>query len=80
MKRTNDMRSDAKTAAHLSQALRLQSQFGHERAYSYLRALGVDAQLAQRVLAVRFERRRSALGLQGIAESSADWGLAVRVP
>ncbi len=80
MKPAIDARRDVNTAARISEALRLQSHHGHERAMAFLRASGTDLQLAQRVLAVRFERRRSAIALQGIRESAGDWGPAVRVP
>ena len=75
-----DLRGDAATAAHISAALRLQAQFGHERAYGYLLAHRISAQLALRVLAVRFERRHDKVGLQGIGERSGDWGMAVSLP
>ncbi len=80
MKPIIDARRDVKTAARISEALRLQSHHGHDRAIAFLRSSGIDPELAQRVLAVRFERRRSAIALQGIGESGGDWGLAVRVP
>ncbi len=57
--RSNDLRQDDATAAFVSDALRLQIQFGHEYASAHLRALGVQAQLAQRLLAIRYERRMS---------------------
>lgn len=52
-----DLRNDDATAAHVAEALRLQTQFGHDYASAHLRALGVQAQLAQRLLAIRYERR-----------------------
>ncbi len=80
MKPIIDARRDVKTAARISEALRLQSHHGHERAIAFLRSSGIDPQLAQRVLAVRFERRRSAYALQGIRDCAGDWGPAVRIP
>ena len=80
MQQILDLRGDSKTAACISHALRLQALFGHERASSHLKAHGVEPALALRVLAVRYERRRNQVGLQGIAEASSDWGLAVRLP
>ena len=80
MDRHNDLRADPATAAHVSEALRLQAQFGHERAYSHLLANAISPQLARRVLAVRYERRHDKVGLQGIGDSCADWGLAVCIP
>lgn len=52
-----DLRNDDTTAAHVAEALRLQTQFGHDYASAHLRALGVQTQLAQRLLAIRYERR-----------------------
>ena len=75
-----DLRGGPATAAHIFAVLRLQAQFGHERAYSYLLGYRICPQLAQRVLAVRFERRHDKVGLQGIGDRSGEWGLAVRLP
>lgn len=57
MNRHIDLRADPATAAHVSEALRVQAQFGHERAYSHLLGRAINPQLAQRVLAVRYGRR-----------------------
>lgn len=61
MKRIIDLRNEGPTAAYISDALRLQALFGHEHACDYLKSLGVDTQLAQRVLEIRYDRRRPSL-------------------
>ncbi len=52
-----DLRNDEATAAHIADALRLQTEYGYERACDHLRALGIQPQLAQRLLAIRYDRR-----------------------
>jgi hypothetical protein len=52
-----DLRHDGATAAQVSQALQLQAQYGYQYASEHLQALGVDAHLVQRLLAIRYERR-----------------------
>ena len=52
-----DLRGDAVTAAHVAEALQLQAAFGYEYARDYLLELGVEAQVAQHLLAIRYERR-----------------------
>ncbi len=78
MKRIIELREDGPTAAYVSDALRLQAQFGYEHAADYLRALGVDTELAQRMLGIRYDRRRPSI------ESSVRMGResdsAVRIP
>ena len=61
MKRIIELREEGPTAAYISDALRLQAQFGHEHAANYLRALGVDGALARRILAIRYDRRRPSI-------------------
>lgn len=61
MNRIMDLRDEGPTAAYISDALRLQAEFGHEHACDYLKALGVDTQLAKRVLAIRYDRRRPSI-------------------
>ncbi len=60
-----DFRVDQDTAALVADALKLQAQYGFEFARRHLLAQGVEAQLAQRLLGIRYERRalagRSAL-------------------
>ena len=52
-----DLRNDDATAAHITDALRLQNQFGYEYACEHLKSLGVAPQLAQRLLSIRYDRR-----------------------
>jgi len=52
-----DLRNDDATAAHISAALRLQTQFGYDYASAHLRSLGVQPQLAQQLLSIRYDRR-----------------------
>ncbi len=60
----NNFRVDAGTAALLSDALKLQAQYGFEFAHRHLQAQGVDAQRAQRLLAIRYDRRAPAHGVR----------------
>lgn len=57
MAREKDVRTDPDTAEHITQALRLQAQYGFDVARRHLLALGVDSNLAQRLLSIRYERR-----------------------
>ena len=57
MARENDVRTDSNTADHIAEALGLQAQYGFDFARRYLLSLGVDAALADRLLAIRYERR-----------------------
>jgi hypothetical protein len=52
-----DLRNDKATAERIADALRLQTQYGYEHARAFLHELGIDAQLAQRLLAIRYDRR-----------------------
>lgn len=52
-----DLRIDEATAQRIADALRLQTQYGYEHARDFLHALGIDSQLAQRLLAIRYDRR-----------------------
>ena len=52
-----ELRNDDATAAHITDALRLQTQFGYEYACAHLKLLGVAPQLAQRLLSIRYDRR-----------------------
>ena len=52
-----DLRIDDATAAHISDALRLQSEFGYDYACAHLRSLGVQQEMAQRLLSIRYDRR-----------------------
>jgi len=61
MKRIIELRDEGPTAAYISDALRLQAQFGHEHAADFLRALGVECNLARRMLAIRYDRRRPSI-------------------
>ena len=54
-----DLRIDDVTATHISDALRLQTEYGYQHASDHLRALGVPPQLAQRLLALRYDRREA---------------------
>ena len=54
-----DLRIDDVTATHISDALRLQTEYGYQHASDHLRALGVQPQLAQRLLALRYDRREA---------------------
>lgn len=60
----NDFRVDAGTAALLADALKLQAQYGFEFAHRHLQAQGVEAQRAQRLLAIRYERRARTNGVR----------------
>ena len=55
-----DLRNDDATAAHIADALRLQTQYGFEYACAHLQLHNVPPQLAQRLLSIRYERRVSA--------------------
>ena len=57
--RTFDLRNDDATAAHISEALRLQIKYGYEYASKQLLSHGVPPQLAQRLLSIRYDRRVS---------------------
>jgi tryptophan synthase beta subunit len=52
-----DLRNDETTAGYIADALQLQVQYGFDHATHYLHAHGVNAQLAQRLLAIRYDRR-----------------------
>ena len=60
----NDFRVDSGTAALLADALKLQAQFGFEYAHRHLQAQGVEAQRAQRLLAIRYDRRSRRHGVR----------------
>jgi hypothetical protein len=49
-----DLRQDAVTAAHVSDALRLQAKYCYQYASAYLQSQGIDE---QHLLAIRYERR-----------------------
>ncbi len=55
-----DLRVDSSTAAHVTEALRLQKEFGYDHACRYLDEAGVAKSLSEELLARRFERRRVA--------------------
>lgn len=57
MARDNDFRTDPDTAEHIAEALKMQSEFGFDIARRHLLSLGIESQLALRMLAIRFERR-----------------------
>ncbi len=57
MARDSDVRTDRTTAQHIAQALKLQSQYGFDYARAHLLSIGVEAQLAARLLSIRYERR-----------------------
>ncbi len=57
MKGKADLRVDAITARHITQALKTQAEYGYEKARYELEALGVDIQLAVALLARRYDRR-----------------------
>jgi hypothetical protein len=52
-----DLRVDEDTAAHISDALQMQMQYGYDYACDHLQSLGVPPQVAQRLLAIRYDRR-----------------------
>jgi hypothetical protein len=52
-----DLRNDGATAVLVSYALRLQAQYGYDHASDHLQAQGIPTQVAQRLLAIRYERR-----------------------
>ena len=54
-----DLRIDDVTATYIADALRLQAEYGYQHACDHLRALGVQAKLAQRLLAIRYDRREA---------------------
>lgn len=57
MAREKDVRTDTNTAGHITEALKLQTQYGYDFAQRHLLALGVDPALAIRLLSIRYERR-----------------------
>ena len=61
MDRMIELREERSTSAYISDAWRLQAQFGPERAADYLRALGVEPALAQRMLGIGYDRRRPSI-------------------
>ncbi len=58
----DDFRVDTGTAELLADALKLQAQYGFEFAHRHLQAQGLEAQRAQRLLAIRFDRRSRTSG------------------
>ena len=52
-----DLRTDETTAGYIADALQLQVQYGYDHASDYLQSKGVNPQLAQRLLAIRYDRR-----------------------
>ncbi|MES2014987.1 MAG: hypothetical protein V4484_00720 [Pseudomonadota bacterium] len=60
-----DLRNDETTAAHIAEALRLQTLYGYEYASDHLQTVGVQPQLAQRLLAIRYDRRAPGAGMHG---------------
>lgn len=59
-----DLRIDDTTAAHIADALRLQALYGYEQASNHLREVGVQPQLAQRLLAIRYDRRTAGAAMR----------------
>jgi hypothetical protein len=78
MKRIIELRDEGPTAAYISDALRLQAQFGHEHAADYLKALGVERELAQRMLGIRYDRRRPSIA--NSVRMGRDDNSAIRIP
>lgn len=78
MNRIIELRDEGPTAAYISDALRLQAQFGHEHAAEYLKALGVDTALAQRMLGIRYDRRRPSIA--NSVRMGRDDASAIRIP
>lgn len=78
MKRIIELREEGPTAAYISDALRLQAQFGYEHASDYLKALGVDTELAQRMLGIRYDRRRPSI--ESSVRMGRDVESAIRIP
>lgn len=64
MARENDIRTDTNTARHITDALTLQAQYGHDFARRHLLALGVEPALTSRLLAIRYERRAAVRPVQ----------------
>ena len=56
-----DQRFDTATATCISEALRLQAEFGYDRAWKHLEEFGVKSALAQEILCIGFDRRKSDL-------------------
>ncbi|MES2318529.1 MAG: hypothetical protein V4631_13670 [Pseudomonadota bacterium] len=73
-----DLRNDEDTAARIAQALQLQAEYGFEYACEHLLAHGVNVQLAQRVLAVRYDRRREFAAAAPIPTEHRNLGPRVR--
>ncbi len=57
MARESDFRTDQNTAEHIAEALQLQAQYGFDYAKRHLHLLGIETQLALRMLAMRYDRR-----------------------
>lgn len=78
MKPIIDLRDTGPTAAYISDALRLQAQFGHDHAAEYLKSLGVDSDLAHRMLGIRYDRRRPSIAAS--VHMGRDLPNAIRIP
>ena len=61
MARENDVRTDPDTAEHIAAALKLQTEYGFDVARRHLLSLGIESQLALRMLAIRYDRRANAI-------------------
>ncbi len=57
MTKDSDVRTDRDTAELVAQALKLQAEYGFDYARRHLLSVGVDAQLAARLLSIRYDRR-----------------------
>lgn len=62
-----DLRIDDTTAGHIADALQLQVQYGYDHASDYLQKQGVNPQLAQRLLAIRYDRRGAQAATNAVA-------------
>ena len=66
-----DLRIDDTTAGHIADALQLQVQYGYDHASDYLQKQGVNPQLAQRLLAIRYDRRGVQVSRNAVAYQPA---------
>lgn len=55
-----EKRGELRTAAAISDAMQLLAEFGEERARTYLTECGVKCELVERIMLIRYDRRRSA--------------------
>lgn len=61
MSTQENVRTDSKTAEAVSQGMVILAECGHARARIYFKEVGIKADIAERMLLIRYDRRRVSL-------------------